>query len=176
MIVAMGSALMLGVLVYALDMMLVLCGLPMLAAVMLVLLLPLAAIALAAPTGLGESEEPSEFGEPTVRGALPARVMRLIVFIAMLLFLLSLTRGYYPNLMDPGQFTASRCLVGLGLLAVGAAMAALAGVAPRNAAFGTLFYGLLICSVLVVLLLALLNVDATVMGDVSSVLYGMTML
>lgn len=176
MIVAMGSALILGVLVYAFDMMLVLCGLPVLAAALLVLLLPLAAAALSMPADLGDSENPDAFAGGTSRGRMPAEVVRLTVFIVMLLFLLSLTRGYYPNLMEPGQFAASRSLVGLGLLAVGVAMAALAAVSPRNAAFGTLFYGLLVSSVLVVLVLALLNVDATVMGDVSSVLYGMTML
>lgn len=176
MLVAMGSALILGLLVYALDMMLLLCQLRPLAAVVLVLLLPLAAAVLS--QGGSDGSASVEPASPALQDGsrLSAKLVRLIVFIAMMLFLLSLTRGYYPNLMELSQFATSRCVVCVGLIAAAAVMVMLAWASPRNLAFGTLFYGLLLGSVLVVLVLALLNVDATVMGDVSSVLYGMTSL
>ena len=177
MLIGMGASLLLGVLVYALDMMLVLCGLHAQAVAILMLLIPLAVFCLC-PAGApleGESEvAPGE--DATVRVPLSGRLKHLIAFIAMLLFLLSLTRGYYPNLIDASQFATSRCMVALGLVAVAVAFAAMACSVPRNAAFGTIFYGLLLFSVLSALVLALLNVSPTVMGDVSSVLFGVTML
>ena len=176
MLVAMGSALILGVLVYAFDMMLLLCGLQSLAAVILVLLLPLASALLSLPGEVGEEAPALSASGAAGAPRMPVKATRLIAFIVMLLFLLSLTRGYYPNLIEMSQFAASRCMVGVGLVVVGVAAAVLAWTSPRNAAFGTLFYGLLLCSVLVVLVLALLNVNPTVMGDVSSVLFGMTMI
>lgn len=171
MLIAMGATLMLGTLIYAFEMMLLLCGLHSVAVVLLLLMLPLSAGLLTF-----DGETPMvDLLEGEGRNRIPARLWRLIVFIAMLLFLLSLSRGYYPNLMEPGQFTVSRCMVGLGLVLIGAAVAIVAWVAPRNAAFGTLFYGLLIVSVLVVLVLSLLNASPTVTGDVSSALFGMAM-
>lgn len=177
MLVGMGASLLLGVLVYALDMMLVLCGLRAQAAVVLVLLIPLSAFCLLAAGAPYEGEPASAPGEGiAARTPLSGKLKRLIAFIAMLLFLLSLTRGYYPNLIDVSQFATSRCMVALGLVAVAVAFAAMAFSIPRNAAFGNIFYGLLLFSVLSVLVLALVNVSPTVMGDVSSVLFGVTML
>ena len=97
-----------------------------------------------------------------------------VVLALVSLFLLSLTRGYYPYLIEPSAFTVSRCVVALGLVLVAVAVMVAAWVSPRDAAFGELCYWLLIASVLVVLVLALLKVNATVMGDVSSVLFGLT--
>lgn len=177
MLVGMGASLLLGVLVYALDMMLVLCGLHAQAAVVLVLLIPLSAFCLSAAGAPYKGEPASAPGEGiAARTPLSGKLKRLIAFIAMLLFLLSLTRGYYPNLIDASQFATSRCMVALGLVAVAVAFAAMAFSIPRNAAFGNIFYGLLLFSVLLVLVLALVNVSPTVMGDVSSVLFGVTML
>lgn len=188
MFVGMGASLLLGILVYAFDMMLLLCGLWSAASVLLVLLLPLSACVLSSDMdeaaslpddGNGEVGAAAGASADVGDGACPrlsAKLWRLIVFIAMLLFLLNLTRGYYPNLIDEAQFTTSRCVVALGLVVVAVVIVSLAWNAPRDAAFGNIFYGLLLLSVLVVLVLALLNVDPTVMGDVSSVLNGMTML
>ena len=77
-------------------------------------------------------------------------------------------------MIEPSAFTVSRCVVALGLVLVAVAVMVAAWVSPRDAAFGELCYWLLIASVLVVLVLALLKVNATVMGDVSSVLFGLT--
>lgn len=174
MLASMGSTLMLGVLVYAFDMMLLLCNLRSIAAVVLVLLLPLSAFGLSFDAG-DELDAPEADGAGG-RAPLPAKLARLVAFVVTLLFLLSLTRGYYPNLIDESQFAAARCIVGLGLVVAGAALVALAWAVPRNAAFGTVFYGLFLVSVLTVLVLSLLNVSPTVVGDVSSVLFGTTLL
>lgn len=177
MLMGMGAALLLGVLVYSFAMMLVLCGLEVVAAMILVLLVPLAVFFLnlegdrAATREEGAVEGTAEDPE---RRPLSAMLVRLAAFAAMLLFLLSLTRGYYPSLIEPSAFTVSRCVVALGLVAVAVVVMVAAWVSPRDAAFGTLCYSMLVACVLVVLVLALLNVDATVMGDVSSVLFGLT--
>lgn len=173
MLMGMGAALLLGILIYSFAMMLVLCGLKGVAAMILVLLVPLAVFFLNLEddgNGLPDEGAPSE----AAGGALSATLVRLAVFAAMLLFLLSLTRGYYPYLIEPGAFTVSRCVVALGLLLVAVAVMVAAWASPRDAAFGTLCYGMLVATVLLVLVLALVNVDATVMGDVSSVLFGLT--
>lgn len=172
MIVGMGSALMLGVLVYAFDTMLLLCGLHSPAAVILVLLLPLAVFALTFDDAAPEGADGASNGPLAVTPALG----RLIAFVVILLFLLSLTRGYYPNLIDASQFATSRCVVAIGLVIVSLASIATAWLCPRDAAFGLLSYGALLLSVLAVLVLALLNVGPTIMGDMSSVLLGLTML
>lgn len=172
MIVGMGCALILGVLVYAFDTMLLLCGLHSPAAVILVLLLPLAVFALTFDGAASEGSDGAGGGSLAVTPALG----RLIAFVVILLFLLSLTRGYYPNLIDGSQFATSRCVVAIGLVIVSLAAIATAWLCPRDAAFGLLSYGALLLSVLAVLVLALLNVGPTLMGDVSSVLFGLTML
>lgn len=177
MLMGMGAALLLGILVYSFAMMLVLCGLGVVAAMILVLLVPLAVFFLnlegdrAATREEGAMEGAAEDPE---RRPLSAMLVRLAAFAAMLLFLLSLTRGYYPFLIEPSAFTVSRCVVALGLVAVAVVVMVAAWASPRDAAFGTLCYGMLVACVLVVLVLALLKVDATAMGDVSSVLFGLT--
>lgn len=173
MLMGMGAALLLGVLVYAFAMMLVLCDLVVPAAVILVLLVPLAVFCLnleEAENGVLEAAPPAEES----RRRPSSTLVRLAVFAAMSLFLLSLTRGYYPSLIEPSAFTVSRCMVAMGLALVALLVMVGAWASPRDAAFGTLCYGLLVAAVLVVLVLALVNVDATVMGDVSSVLFGVT--
>lgn len=173
MLMGMGAALLLGVLVYSFAMMLVLCGLKVVAAMILVLLVPLGVFFLNLEDAVDivpeEGPAPKAAFQPFSR-----TLVRLAVFSAMSLFLLSLTRGYYPYLIEPSAFTVSRCVVALGLVAVAVAVMTAAWASPRDAAFGTLCYGVLVASVLVVLVLALVNVDATVMGDVSSVLFGLT--
>ncbi|NHM13614.1 helix-turn-helix transcriptional regulator [Xiamenia xianingshaonis] len=175
-LVGMGCALMLGVLVYALDTMLLLCGLRSLAVVVLVLLLPLAAFLLSLDASEGTLLALADADRSLEYPRISMKLGRLIAYVVMLLFLLSLTRGYYPNLIELSQFATSRCLVGLGLIAAAAAIVVMAWTVPRNTVFGALFYGLLLGSVLTVLVLALLNVTPVVMGDVSSVLFGVTML
>ena len=173
----MGAALLLGVLIYAFATMLLLCGLMVVAAMILVLLVPLAVFFLTLESDDASSAFNEETGEGETEGSfrpLSATLVRLAVFAAMSLFLLSLTRGYYPYLIEPSAFTVSRCVVALGLVLVAVAVMVAAWVSPRDAAFGELCYWLLIASVLVVLVLALLKVNATVMGDVSSVLFGLT--
>lgn len=173
MLMGMGAALLLGVLVYSFAMMLVLCGLKVVAAMILVLLVPLGVFFLNLE-GAGDAV-PEEAAAPKAAfQPFSGTLVRLAVFSAMSLFLLSLTRGYYPYLIEPSAFTVSRCVVALGLVAVAVAIMTAAWASPRDAAFGTLCYGVLVASVLVVLVLALVNVDATVMGDVSSVLFGLT--
>ncbi|MEC4271927.1 LuxR C-terminal-related transcriptional regulator [Adlercreutzia sp. R25] len=173
MLMGMGAALLLGVLVYSFATMLVLCGLVIPAAVILVLLIPLAVFTLnLEDPAAALAEESASFDQATP--SLSATLVRLAVFAAMSLFLLSLTRGYYPSLIEPSAFAVSRCIVALGLVLVGLLVIVAAWASPRDAAFGTLCYWLLITAVLVVLVLALVNVDATVMGDVSSVLFGVT--
>ncbi len=172
MLMGMGAALLLGVLVYAFAMMLVLCGLVVSAAVILVLLLPLAVFCLNLEGADGDADDPIATEVETRTPS--ATLVRLAVFAAMSLFLLSLTRGYYPSLIEPSAFTVSRCMVAMGLVLVALLVMVGAWASPRDAAFGTLCYGLLVAAVLVVLVLALVNVGATVMGDVSSVLFGVT--
>lgn len=178
MLMGMGAALLLGVLVYSFAMMLVLCGLVAVAAVILVLLVPLAVffLTLEGDDEVSASEEGAAGEESGARTSRPlsATLVRLAVFAAMLLFLLSLTRGYYPYLIEPSAFTVSRCVVALGLVLVAVAVMVAAWVSPRDAAFGELCYWVLIASVLVVLVLALVHVNATVLGDGSSVLFGLT--
>ena len=177
MLMGMGAALLLGVLIYAFATMLLLCGLMVVAAMILVLLVPLAVFFLTLESDDASSAFNEETGEGETGGSfrpLSATLVRLAVFAAMSLFLLSLTRGYYPYLIEPSAFTVSRCVVALGLVLVAVAVMVAAWVSPRDAAFGELCYWLLIASVLVVLVLALLKVNATVMGDVSSVLFGLT--
>lgn len=177
MLMGMGAALLLGVLIYAFATMLPLCGLMVVAAMILVLLVPLAVFFLTLESDDASSAFNEETGEGETEGSfrpLSATLVRLAVFAAMSLFLLSLTRGYYPYLIEPSAFTVSRCVVALGLVLVAVAVMVAAWVSPRDAAFGELCYWLLIASVLVVLVLALLKVNATVMGDVSSVLFGLT--
>ncbi|WP_165046130.1 response regulator transcription factor [Adlercreutzia sp. ZJ138] len=175
-LVGMGCALMLGVLVYALDTMLLLCELRSLAVVVLVLLLPLAAFLLSLDVSEGTSLALTDADRSLEYPRISTKLARLIAYIVMLLFLLSLTRGYYPNLIELSQFATSRCLVGLGLIAAAMAIVVMAWIAPRHTVFGVLFYGILLGSVLTVLVLALLNVTPVIMGDVSSVLFGVTLL
>ncbi len=173
MLMGMGCALVLGVLVYAFAMMLVLCHLVIPAAVMLVVLIPLAVFCL----NLEEAENSIlEVTSPIEESRLKpsAMLVRLAVFAAMSLFLLSLTRGYYPSLIEPSAFTVSRCVVAIGLILVALMIMVAAWVSPRDAAFGTLCYTLLVACVLAVLVMALLKVNATVLGDGSSILFGVT--
>ncbi len=173
MLMGMGSALLLGVLIYAFAMMLVLCDLMIPAAIMLILLIPLSVFCL----NLEEAEyNILEVAPPVEENKMrpSAMLIRLAVFAAMSLFLLSLTRGYYPLLIESSAFTVSRCVVAIGLVLVTLMIMIAAWVSSRDAAFGTLCYTLLVACVLVVLVLALLKINATVLGDGSSILFGVT--
>ncbi|WP_172623502.1 helix-turn-helix transcriptional regulator [Arabiibacter massiliensis] len=170
MLVGMCASLILGILVYSFAIMMLMCGLKGASVLTAVLLLPLSACFLF----MGEAG--SEEGEVAVEPLrCPRSFWRLIAYVVVLVFLLSITRGYYPNLIDAGEFATSRSVVAMGLILAAAAIAALVAAMPRDASFGTLCYALFSASVAAVLLLSLLNVDATTMGNVSSVLFGITL-
>ncbi len=173
MLLCMCAVLMLGVLIYSFGIMLMEYGLSAVTAVILVLLLPLSAYFLYLDdaelddAGLVPSEESLVF---------PRSFWRFIAYTGILMFTLSITRGYYPNLIDAQQFAASRGLVGLGLMMGGTIIAFIVAKTPRNASFGSLCYVLFSVSAVAVPLMVLLDVDPTVIGNISAVLFGTSLL
>lgn len=169
MLIAMCAVLMLGVLVYSFSVMLVQYGFIEAVAVILVLLLPLSVYLLYLDVEDLEGEPGIPY-EETIK--FPRSFWRLITYIVILMFVLSVIRGYYPNLIDANQFAASRGVVGLGLLVGSVIITIIVAKAPRNASFGTLCYALFSLSVLVVPLMTMLGIDPTSIGNVSAVLFG----
>ena len=170
MLLSMCGVLALGVLIYSFAEMLALHGMGFLTLAIMMLCLPCSVFVLYLQGADGA--DAAEEGWPDR----PRSLWRLAAYAVVLMFILSVIRGYYPNFIDSAQFAASRGVVAAGLIlgAVGVALAAAS--MPRDASFGSVCYALLFFAVFVSPLMVLVGVDPTAIGNVSAVLFGITML
>lgn len=101
---------------------------------------------------------------------------KLVAFLAVIAFSESTIRGLYPKLISAEAFSASRCTVALGLIAMAATIIAIVARKPRNYKFGKLFYWLFVSSVLLVAPVVVTGINSTFLGVLASIANGLLLL
>lgn len=101
---------------------------------------------------------------------------RLAAFLAIIAFCVSTVRGMYPRLLSIEEFSASRCQISFGLLAMAVIIIAIIASKPKSYPFGRLFYWLFVSSVLLILPIGAAGIDSPAMGTLSSIANGLLFL
>lgn len=165
-VIASCFSLAIGVLIYALASMCAIYYTPA-SVLAITATLPLAGILLAlVPV---DAEKP--LVDDAARALSPA-LWRVLAFCGILIFALSTVRGYFPQLIDPTGFAASRAATALGLIAAALLVMLLAARMPRNGSFSGFFYWLIVGAVVAILPISLLGLASPLSGALGGVANG----
>lgn len=104
--------------------------------------------------------------------ALSPAFWRITLFCGMLVFVMSGVRAYYPQLIDTGDFSASRGMVASGLIACSALIACFAAAQKKSSDFVRFFYLLLVLPVAALAPIAIQGPGSYVSGAVGGVING----
>ena len=133
--------------------------------VLLCLLLPISVALLE----MGDVSDVTMRDECTMR--LPLGYWRLMVCIAVFEFACCSVRGYFPNLMNAGQFSQARWLTAcVAILAMVVIMLG-AAMMRRNAPFGMICYRLMLVLTFIFAFVPLFGIGADVSGVIATVLF-----
>lgn len=93
---------------------------------------------------------------------------RLVAVVFLLSFVLTISRGLYPNALMLGQFDESRGVVSFASLVLGIVMVTVSCAVPREALFGKVVLAVLLVSALILLLMPLASPYSAQIGIVFS--------
>lgn len=111
-------------------------------------------------------------GDATARsegsGALGARFWRFVATVFVLSLVFTVSRGFYPNALQLGQFNDSRGLVSLVVVVI-CLVAIVATVSlPEGFRFGRLVYGIIVVMALIIAVIPISGIGSTHVGEALS--------